>query len=61
MKLYLAGPMTGYAELNFPLFRAEAARLRALGFEIVNPAELNADPTAQWLDCMRIDIAAMMT
>ncbi|WP_176079340.1 DUF4406 domain-containing protein [Paraburkholderia tropica] len=61
MKLYIAGPMTGYAELNFPLFHAEAARLRALGFEIVNPAELNPDPTAQWLDCMRVDIAAMMT
>ncbi|WP_321919339.1 DUF4406 domain-containing protein [Paraburkholderia tropica] len=61
MKLYIAGPMTGYAELNFPAFHAEARRLRALGFEIVNPAELNPDPTAQWLDCMRVDIAAMMT
>ncbi|WP_322069945.1 DUF4406 domain-containing protein [Paraburkholderia bannensis] len=61
MKLYIAGPMTGYPELNFPAFHAEAARLRALGFEIVNPAELNADPTAEWLDCMRVDIAAMMT
>ncbi|WP_321865700.1 DUF4406 domain-containing protein [Paraburkholderia tropica] len=61
MKLYLAGPMTGYAELNFPAFHAEARRLRALGFEIVNPAELNPDPAAQWLDCMRVDIAAMMT
>ncbi|MFP4889294.1 DUF4406 domain-containing protein [Paraburkholderia sp. EG304] len=61
MKLYLAGPMSGYPELNFPAFHAEAARLRALGFEIVNPAEINADPTAKWLDCMRADIAAIMT
>ena len=36
MKLYIAGPMTGYVELNFPAFNAEAARLRALGFEIVD-------------------------
>jgi hypothetical protein len=52
MKLYLAGPMTGYPELNFPAFHAEAMRLRDLGFEIVNPAEINAEPTSQWLDCM---------
>ncbi|SDR18753.1 protein of unknown function [Paraburkholderia fungorum] len=61
MKLYLAGPMTGYPELNFPLFHSESARLRALGFEIVNPAELNAGSDGDWLACMRVDIAAMMT
>lgn len=60
MKLYIAGPMTGYAELNFPAFHAEAARLRAIGFEIVNPAEINADPTAGWLDCMRADIKQLV-
>ncbi|MFP4895603.1 DUF4406 domain-containing protein [Paraburkholderia sp. EG304] len=60
MKLYLAGPMTGYPELNFPLFHAETARLRGLGFEIVNPAEINADPAAEWLDCMRADIKQLV-
>lgn len=60
MKLYLAGPMTGYPELNFPLFHAEAARLRSAGFDIVNPAEINADPTAGWLTCMRDDIAQLV-
>lgn len=60
MKLYLAGPMTGYPELNFPLFHAEAARLRALGFEIVNPAEINSDPSAEWLECMRADIKQLV-
>ncbi|ATF84580.1 DUF4406 domain-containing protein [Burkholderia gladioli] len=60
MKLYLAGPMTGYAELNFPTFHAEAARLRGLGFAIVNPAEINADTTAEWLDCMRADIKQLV-
>jgi hypothetical protein len=57
MKLYLAGPMTGYLDLNFPAFHAEAARLRALGFEIVNPAELNEGNDGDWLACMRVDIA----
>ncbi|WP_322080153.1 DUF4406 domain-containing protein [Burkholderia cenocepacia] len=56
MKIYVAGPMTGHPHLNFPAFHAEAARLRALGYEVVNPAELNADPSAGWLECMRVDI-----
>ncbi|MDR5765020.1 MULTISPECIES: DUF4406 domain-containing protein [unclassified Caballeronia] len=60
MKLYIAGPMTGYPELNFPAFHAEAGRLRALGFEIVNPAEINVDPTAGWLACMRADIKQLV-
>ncbi|MBD1412816.1 DUF4406 domain-containing protein [Burkholderia contaminans] len=42
--------------LNFPAFHAEAARLRALGYQVVNPAEINTDPTADWLACMRNDI-----
>ncbi|MCA8331868.1 DUF4406 domain-containing protein [Burkholderia cepacia] len=56
MRIYVAGPMTGHPQLNFPAFHAEAARLRALGYEVVNPAELNADLGADWLSCMRTDI-----
>lgn len=59
MKLYLAGPMTGLPDLNFPRFREEAARLRALGHEIVNPAELNPTGT-DWLECMRTDIRELV-
>lgn len=61
MKLYLAGPMTGYKDLNHPLFHAETARLRALGYTIINPAEINGDQTAKWEDCMRQDIAQLVT
>ncbi len=60
MKLYLAGPMTGFPFLNFPAFAAEAARLRGLGFEIVSPAELNADSDGDWLTCMRVDVRALV-
>ena len=42
VRLYLAGPMTGYPDLNFPAFHAAAKSLRAAGYEVVNPAELNA-------------------
>jgi len=61
MKIYVAGPMTGYPELNFPAFHAAAALLRAEGHEVVNPAEINADPSAGWLDCMRADIRELVT
>lgn len=60
-RLYLAGKMTGLPELNFPLFHAEAARLRALGYEVINPAEVNIDPKTGWAACMRADIAHLVT
>ena len=58
--LYIAGPMTGLPDLNFPAFHAEAYRLRAMGFEVVNPAEINPDKHLSWLECMRRDIAALV-
>nr|WP_249180466.1 DUF4406 domain-containing protein [Burkholderia vietnamiensis] len=27
-----------------------------MGYEVVNPAELNSDPSSGWLECMRVDI-----
>lgn len=70
IKFYLAGPMSGYHELNFPLFNSEAARLRALGYDVINPAEIDptnpvfatpAEHLAHWRRCMRADIAALVT
>ena len=60
-RIYLAGPMSSLPELNFPAFNAEAARLRGMGFDVVNPAELCTDPHARWADCMRVDIASLVT
>lgn len=60
LKIYCAGPMTGLPELNFPAFHTEADRLRALGHEVINPAEINPDQHMTWLQCMRTDIAALV-
>lgn len=60
-RIYIAGPMSGLPGLNFQAFHREAARLRAMGLEVVNPAEINTDPLAGWNECMRADIAQLIT
>jgi hypothetical protein len=60
-RYYLAGPMTGIKDLNFPAFHREAAHYRAQGHDVVNPAEVNADPTMSWNTCMRKDIPELCT
>lgn len=39
MKIYLAGKMQGIPQFNFPLFYNEAAKLRAAGHTVFNPAQ----------------------
>lgn len=39
-KFYLAGPMSGIPDRNFPAFHDAAAHLRALGVDLISPAEL---------------------
>ena len=56
---YLAGPMTGLPEDNYPAFNAEATRLRALGFHVENPAE---NPRQEsWEGYLRYSIRQMLT
>ena len=60
MKAYLAGPMTGRPDLNHPAFHDAAARLRAHGIEVINPAEIIKDHGTPWADCMRRDIPELV-
>lgn len=39
MKVYIAGPMTGLPDWNFPAFHAAAAAWRDAGWEVINPAD----------------------
>ena len=38
-RIYIAGPMTGHADHNYPAFHTAAQRLRDAGWDVANPAE----------------------
>lgn len=54
MILYIAGPMTGMPELNYPLFNTVEQILRGLGYDILNPARQSAGLT--WAQYMRLGL-----
>lgn len=60
-KLYLSGKMSGLPDLGFVLFNRAAAQLRAIGYEVVNPVEINDDPEAEWLSCIKVDLDYLAT
>lgn len=60
-RIYLCGPMTGLPDYNYPAFNAEAARLRALGYDIENPAGNEHPANQTWPGYMRAALAQMLT
>lgn len=43
LRLYLAGPMRGIKEWNFPAFHRASRVLRSLGYTVFNPAEADIE------------------
>lgn len=60
-RIYLAGPMSGLPNLNYPAFMTEAALLRFVGHHVENPAENAAPKCGTWLGYMRLAIAQLVT
>ena len=59
-KIYLSGPMTGKPNNNSGFFNAEAERLRALGYGVVNPAEINVNTALTWEEYLKADLKQML-
>ncbi|AER47635.1 hydrolase [Mycobacterium phage DS6A] len=58
---YIAGPMTGYPDHNYPAFMAKAAELRAAGVPVINPAEFHGnDLDHPWDWYLRRDLAQLV-
>lgn len=66
MRIYISGPMTGLPDNNYPAFHRAAGFWRAVGWEVVNPAEedeaeLAVNPVEKtWVDYIRRDIALLL-
>lgn len=61
MKLYVAGPMTGLPQHNFPAFHRATARLRSLDHVVINPAEtFGGREDLSRADYGRYDISALL-
>lgn len=58
-RLYLAGPMTGIEDFNYPAFNAMAERLRAAGYDVENPADHGTVDGADWADYMAYDLTRL--
>ncbi|WDS51664.1 nucleoside deoxyribosyltransferase [Microbacterium phage Barnstormer] len=43
LSLYVSGPMSGIPHFNYPLFTDATAALRAHGFDVVSPHELDIE------------------
>lgn len=60
-RAYIAGPMTGLPDFNFPAFNYAAALLRDQDIHVENPAEHGTVDGAEWADYLRYDLGRLAT
>lgn len=62
--LYIAGPMTGLPNHNYDAFNEAAEQLRAAGFTVLNPVDIDTDGTEPgekpWVWYMRRTLKMML-
>lgn len=56
----MSGPMSGLPAFNYPAFHTAAGKLRAAGFEVLNPAENKLEGSPEWSDYMRAAIGQLI-
>lgn len=72
MRLYIAGPMSGFDQHNFPAFDAARDVLVACGHEVISPADITrgsgvpfttdgVSTPEQYAAFLRLDVAALLT
>jgi len=60
MKLYIAGPMSGLPEYNYPAFYEAEGRLAARGYDTLNPARNPVPNPETWEGYMRLALAQVI-
>jgi hypothetical protein len=58
--LYVAGPMSGYPEYNYPKFREVAKHLRDRGYTVLNPVNAAVPEGSPWETYMRAALAMVL-
>lgn len=60
-RVYVAGPMTGLQDFNYPAFNAAAVELRTQGWHVENPADHGVIEGATWEDYLAYDLTRLGT
>lgn len=60
MKLYIAGPMTGFLDKNFPTFLEATEDLKYFGYEVSSPFEVEGADTDTYEDRLKRALVMMM-
>lgn len=55
-RIYIAGPMSGLPDFNYPAFQTAAAVLRAQGHHVENPTENPPPACGSWQGYMRMSL-----